>query len=295
MNIFEGGNVFKDGDGRALTQRINQTDVAPTVMWLEMLTGLDLRGENDEHGFPEKWLGSTGKKPTSGDLDLEIDANQLTKEQLANRLVQWSQSHGFKPEDYVRKTGSIVHFKTPITGRPDSGYVQTDFTFLKKPQWSRFILTSDPNSKYKGALRNIMLNSIAKSMGYKLNQIDGIADRATNQIISDDPDKVAKLLLNNAATRADLYSVEAIMRALARDPKKDAKIADFRAHMEREGEPFFESADTLYHEYNETNFLARLRDRIVNQGMRPKMYALNTLKTLCLKKAVVALERHCKS
>ena len=46
MNIFEGGNVFKDADGRSLTRRINQTDVKPTLAWLEELVQpyqLDLR------------------------------------------------------------------------------------------------------------------------------------------------------------------------------------------------------------------------------------------------------------
>ena len=256
MNIFEGGNVFKDGDGRALTQRINQTDVKPTLAWLDlMLPGLDLQNNT---------LGSTGLKPTSGDLDVAVDANRVTKEQLTTRLSQWAQSHGFKPEDYVRKTGTAVHFKTPIVGNPANGYVQTDFMFLKNVPWSKFVLTAPANSEYKGVDRNVLMNSIAKSMGYKLNQIAGIADRATNQVITDDPDKVAKLLLNKSATRDDLYSVETIIQALATDPKRDAKLADAREHFANQGVPFFETRGE-----SDTNFLARLRDRIVNQGMRP--------------------------
>ena len=44
MKILEGGNVFKNSKGQALTQRINQTDVKPTLAWLEeMLPGLDLQ------------------------------------------------------------------------------------------------------------------------------------------------------------------------------------------------------------------------------------------------------------
>ena len=256
MNIFEGGNVFKDGDGRALTQRINQTDVKPTLAWLDlMLPGLDLQNNT---------LGSTGLKPTSGDLDVAVDANRVTKEQLTTRLGQWTQSHGFKPEDYVKKTGTAVHFKTPIVGNPANGYVQTDFMFLKNVPWSKFVLTAPANSEYKGVDRNVLMNSIAKSMGYKLNQIAGIADRATNQVVTDDPDKVAKLLLNKSATRDDLYSVETIIQALATDPKRDAKLADAREHFANQGVPFFETRGE-----SDTNFLARLRDRIVNQGMRP--------------------------
>ena len=265
--LFEGGNVFKDGEGQPVTQRINQTDIKPTVLWLEQLTGMDLRGNPDSDGVPEKWLGSTGRKDTSGDLDIEIDANSVSKDQLTAHLSQWAQSHGFEPKDWVRKTGSIVHLKTPIAGNPDNGYVQTDFTFLTKPAWSRFVLSADPKSAYKGAARNVLINSLAKSMGYKLNQVAGLADRATNELVSDDPDQVAKILLNKNATRRDLTSVESILQALSTDPNRDAKLADFKAHMEREGTPLQETVGTPV--YTEVNFLARLRDRIVNKGYVP--------------------------
>ena len=267
MNLLEGGNVFKDADGRALTQRINQTDVKSTLAWLEeMLPGLDLQNNT---------LGSTGIKDTSGDLDIAVDAKQLTKEQLTAQLTRWAQSHGFKPDEWVKKTGAGVHFKTPINGNLNNGFVQTDFMFLNNVPWSKFVLGAMPmDSKYKGRERNVLMNSIAKSMGYKLNQIGGIADRASNQIISDDPDQVAKMLLNKTATRQDLASVETILQALSTDSKRDAKLADFKTHMEREGLPFMEdtmeSADIApVTGYTEVNFLAKLRDRIVNQGMKP--------------------------
>jgi len=171
MNIFEGGNVFKDADGRALTQRINQADVKPTLAWLEELVpGLDLLNNT---------LGSTGIKDTSGDLDIAVDANKVTKEQLQQQLEKWAISHGFKPQEWVRKSGTAVHFKTPITGRPDRGYVQTDFMLMNNVPWSKFVLGAMPaDSKFKGRERNVLMNSLAKSMGYKLNQIAGIADRA---------------------------------------------------------------------------------------------------------------------
>jgi hypothetical protein len=260
MNLSEGGNVFKDGNGRAVTQRINQTDVKSTLAWLEELVpGLDLQNNT---------LGSTGIKDTSGDLDIAVDASKVTKEQLETQLKQWAASHGFKPEDYVKKSGTAVHFLTPINGRPDLGYVQSDFMFLNNVPWSKFVLGAMPlDSKYKGRERNVLMNSIAKSMGYKLNQIAGIADRATDKLITDDPDKVAKLLLNRTATRQDLASVETILQSLSTDPKRDVKLADFKQHMEREGLPFLESAE-LYQSVSDVNFLARLRDRIINQGMQ---------------------------
>jgi hypothetical protein len=261
MNLFEGGNVFKDSNGRALTQRINQTDVKSTLAWLEeMLPGLDLQNNT---------LGSTGIKDTSGDLDIAVDAQQLTKEQLVAQLTRWALSQKQKPEDWIKKTGAGIHFKTPINGRPDQGFVQTDFMFLQNVPWSKFVLGAMPaDSKYKGRERNVLMNSIAKSMGYKLNQIAGIADRTSNKIITDDPDKVAKMLLNKTATRQDLASVENILQALSTDPQRDAKLADFKTHMEREGLPFMESGAPAVTGYTEVNFLARLRDRIVNQGLQ---------------------------
>lgn len=263
MHVFEGGNVFKDAEGRPLTQRINQTDVKSTLAWLdEMLPGLDLQNNT---------LGSTGIKATSGDLDLAIDSNLVTKDQLEYRLKQWVASHGFKPEEWVKKSGTAVHFKTPITGRPDQGFVQTDFMFMKNVPWSKFVLGAMPaDSKYKGRERNVLMNSIAKSMGYKLNQIAGIAQRdEKGTIITDDPDAVAKLLLNKRATRADLASVETILAALERDPQREQKLLDFREHMKREGIPFEQPVAENTEVYSEVNFLARLRDRIVNQGMVP--------------------------
>jgi hypothetical protein len=262
MILNEGGNIFKDGQGRALTQRINQTDVKPTIAWLEQLTGLSLQ---------DATLGSTGRKPTSGDLDLAVDVNQTTKEQLIARLTQWAQSHKLKPEEWIRKSGISVHLRTPINGRPDDGYVQTDFMFLKDVPFSKFILSAPGDSNYRGQDRNVLINSIAKSLGYKLNQTAGLMTRTEpNQLITNDPDQLAKILLNKTATAEDLHSVETIISVLEKDPKRDEKLADAREHFAREGVPFFES-EAPQQVYSEVNFLSRLRDRIVNQGMVPIM------------------------
>ena len=251
--LREGGNAFKDGDGQPLTQRINQTDVKTTIAWLERLTGLELQ---------DNTLGSTGRKPTSGDLDLAVDSNLVTKDQLTQRLMAWVAANKLEPKDWVKKSGISVHFRTPINGRPDLGFVQTDFMFLQNVPFSKFILSAPGNSRYRGQDRNILINSIAKSMGYKLNQNAGLQDRATNDLISDDPDKIAKILLNPRATRANLETVESIVAALENDRQRDAKLADAREHFAREGVPFYEAVQYD----NEVNWLARLRDRIVNQG-----------------------------
>lgn len=254
MQINEGGNVFKGADGEIETQRINRIDVEPTVAWLEKVTDLPL---------VNNMLGSTGQKPTSGDLDLAVDSNTTTKEQLFKKLSDFVASRGQNPADWVRKSGISVHFKTPILGRAKNGFVQTDFMFMAKPEFSKFILRQDPDSDYKGATRNVLINSIAKSLGYKLNQNAGIMDRATNELLSDDPDQIAKMLLNSSSDRSDLGSVERIMSELKNDPDREKKISDFLEHMQRAGTPYNEPVLE-----SDSDLMARLRDRIVHQGMQ---------------------------
>ena len=253
MNLFEGGNVFKDADGNPLTQRINQTDVPSTITWLEQLTGLE---------FPrDRWLGSTGKAPTSGDMDLAVDASQITKEQLAARLEAWARTHGEDPRNWVKKSGE-VHLRTPITGRPDLGFVQTDFMFFPNLDWGTFYYNQTFPSAYKGMHRAVLMSSIAKQLGLKIGA-NGMFSRATNQLVSQDPDYVAKAILGPKATRADLGNVESIYSFLTRDKDRDAKLKDFREYLAKEElkEPGqLEESSDVY-------FLARLRDRIINQGM----------------------------
>jgi len=252
MKLKEGGNVFKDADGAIQTKRINQTDVKPTILWLEQLTGLPLM---------DNMLGSTGQKPTSGDLDLAVDPKTISKQELENKLTQWAESHGFDPREWVRKSGISVHFKAPITGREDQGYIQTDFMFVVKPDFSKFLMRADPASDYKGVTRNVLMNSIAKAAGYKLSPNQGLISRTTNEFVTDQPADIARLILNKGATEKDLFSVEAILGALQNDPQRDQKLEDFRGYAEREGFQFESVVE------GGSDWLARLRDRIVNQGM----------------------------
>ena len=254
-----GGNVFKNGDGQAATQRINQTDVKPTLAWLEQMLDLDLQNNT---------LGSTGLKPTSGDMDVAVDSAKITPAQLASELTQWCVSHKLKPQEYVKNAGNQVHFKAPISGNPQKGFVQTDFMFMNNLDIGKFFMGAPANSEYSGRDRHIVFNSIAKPLGYKVVPREGLLSRADNSVVATDPDKVAQILLNPKATKDDLYSVESILQALQNDPQRDAKLADARAFFTKEGIPFNESKGE-----SDTNFLARLRDRIVNQGMQPLVEA----------------------
>jgi hypothetical protein len=259
--LNEGGNVFKDAQGQPLTQRIKQGDIASTVAWLEKLTGLDLTKQKDEAGIPIKWLGSTGKKPDSGDLDLAVDSNETTKAELKGRLDAWATRHKQDPRDWTRLTGEAVHFKTPIQGDPKRGFVQTDFMFMPNMEWGTFWLGGGTGSVYKGVFRNVLMSSIAKALGLKASA-KGIISRQTDRMVTMDPDEAAGILLAPQYKRNQLMTVESIYKALAMDPDRDAKLADFREYLAREG---VQEPDMTMSE-SEVSWLARLRDRIVNQG-----------------------------
>ena len=263
MRLTEGGNVFKNAQGQPLTQRIKQEDVPGTIQWLEAVLDMDLSGQEDlDTGYPSRWLGSTGKKSDSGDLDIAVDTAEASKEDIAAKLTQFVTSQGQDPRDWVRKGGE-VHFKTPINGDSSQGFVQTDFMFFPNVEWGQFFYGGSVDSSYKGMNRNVLMSSIAKSLGLKVGA-NGMFSRATNQLVKGglSPDYVARVLLGSDATRKNLKNVESIYAALAKDPARDSKLADFREYLSREGlpEPEVGVAES------DTNFLARLRDRIINQG-----------------------------
>jgi hypothetical protein len=263
--LLEGGNVFKGPKGEPLTQRINRQDVPATIQWIEQVTGIDFSTDLGEDGVPLRWLGSTGKAPSSGDLDLAVDLNEASREQVESILKQFVQSQGLDPREYVVKKGEKgeVHLKTPIAGDANRGFVQTDFMFFENLDWGQFFYAGGTGSAYKGKNRNVLMSSIAKQLGLKVGS-NGMFSRTTNELVQGglDPDYVARVLLGSGATRANLKNVESIYAALAKDPNRDAKLADFRGYLAGEG--LQEPEQTV--KEGDAYFLARLRDRIVNRG-----------------------------
>lgn len=210
MNLTEGGNVFKNQDGSEATTRIARDAVVPTVQWLEQLTGLSL---------VDNMLGTTGRKETSGDLDLAVDVTKITKDVLIQQLL----TKGIPSID-LKKSGDSVHLKTPILGDASNGYVQTDFMF-GNPDWQRWSLRGSPEgSPYKGMHRQVLMASIAKAQGMKWSYKNGLINRETNEVISTNPQEIAKVLING--TPADLESVETIIKKIKGRPDYPALVAD---------------------------------------------------------------------
>ena len=224
--LTEGGNVFKDDAGSVLTVRINKADVLPTVQWLETVTGLELT---------DYMLGTTGKKATSGDLDLAVDANKVNKDEFAAKLGEYIEKQGSDPKDWIRKSGISVHFKTPIRGDETKGYVQSDFMF-GEPNWMKWSMQGGrEGSELKGAHRHVILASIAKARGMKWSFQNGLVNRETNEVITKDPNEIAKKLLGQTATPKDLNDPEAVIDYIIKLPNYEELVADARPTLEKEG------------------------------------------------------------
>lgn len=224
--LKEGGNAFKDAAGTILTKRINRADVLPTVQWLEKVTGLELT---------DYMLGTTGKHSSSGDLDIAIDANKVDKNEFADQLAAYIKKEGGNPKDWIKKSGISVHFKTPIKGKEEYGFVQADFMF-GEPEWMKFSLQGgDEHSDYKGAHRHILLASIAKAKGMKWSYQNGLTNRENGELISKEPNEIAKKLLGQMTTPKDLASVDSILNVIMKLPNYDELVADARETLAKDG------------------------------------------------------------
>jgi hypothetical protein len=224
--LYEGGNIFKDEAGTILTKNIARADVIPTVQWLETVTGLELT---------DHMLGTTGKKEFSGDLDIAIDANEVDKNEFASRLGEYISKQGGDPKEWIRKSGISVHFKTPIKGDEKNGYVQADFMFGER-DWMKWSMTGGrEGSELKGSHRHMILSSIAKSRGLKWSFQNGLMNRETNEVITKDPNEIAKKLLGQTATPKDLQDPEAIIDYVIKLPNYEELVADARQALEKEG------------------------------------------------------------
>ncbi len=251
MILKEGGNVFKTLEKEPLTQRIGTPQVRPTVDFIEKITGLDF--------VDDDLLGTTGKKVdadgtfeknSSGDLDLNTDANKISKEELIAKLSAWLKSKGVddadimnvgnkKTDGWIKDAGDQVHFRMPIQG--GEGYVQTDFMFTTNPNYQRGSKRGG-TAQFSGKDRAILLSSLARGRGYKFSPKFGVVDPNNGDaVVADNWDEIAVILLGKGATEADTHTVESMLAKLKGDPNYDTLVGPFRDAMAKSGKEIPES------------------------------------------------------
>ena len=206
------GNVFKAVDGTPLVKRIALDDVFTTVQWLETVTQLPIA---------DNLLGSAGKKQSSGDLDIAVDLNTITKDQLTSRLLAVSDAAS------IKRSGISVHFRTPINGDAANGYVQVDFMFVDNMPLAKFGLYSAGDaSKFTGTARNILMCSLAKAVSSELKYSwqKGLVDTSNNTVITTEPDAITQVLLGNECTHNNMDSVETMLDVIKHDTFRIAAL-----------------------------------------------------------------------
>jgi len=266
--LFEGGNIFKDTNKRPMTVRIPKDSIAPSLAFVEKILGIPL----------DVWLGTTGKKESSGDIDVAVDAAKYDKKEVANKLKAWAKSQGQAPSEWVKLSGDNVHFKTPIRDRKGNElgeFAQLDLMF-GNPKFQAWSMRGEPG-EYKGMHRHIIMASIAKAQGMKWSYKAGLVNRATNETISQDPKEIVRTLLPGYSSNPMDLSVKSILDYVYKkykdQPEKiEALIGEAAATLaEHHGVQLPMPNDEAVHESNDPDeyFLARLRDRMVNMGYTP--------------------------
>ena len=254
MILNEGGNVFKTEKG-PITQRIATADVKPTIDWLNTTFGFNF--------VDEDLLGTTGKKSkpdgsfeenSSGDIDLNVDINELPKEEIIAKLSKWCQQQGIPDieimnkgrtftQGWVANAGLQVHFRTPIRGDATNGFVQTDFMLTDKPALQRGAKRGG-TEHYTGADRAVLLSSLARGRGFKFSPTKGVVDpNKGDEVVADDWDEIAEILLGPGAREADTYTVESMIAFVRNDPDFEELVAPWLETMEKQGKGLPESAE----------------------------------------------------
>lgn len=169
IGVFEGGAAMAS----AGVTRIKKEDIPQTIDFISKLFNIP---EEDFH-----LLGSTGKSPTSGDIDMALDTNKYDIEAINNKI-----KHLFGDQFHWNPGGKIISFAVPIAGDETKGKVQVDFMYVTNPKWAKFGHHSEgEKSPYKGIIRSILLRVIMGDINNPnqdyLEYVDGqLVAKATN-------------------------------------------------------------------------------------------------------------------
>lgn len=151
-----GGEAFKGPDGSPLTTGIRREEVSPTLYAL--LQDI-LKPVGIDSFVP---LGSTGKKDTSGDLDIAVGpvpmgdpkALKAIKDGLLKNI------QGIIGADKAKLVGQNIALMIPIMGSHDR-FVQVDMMLSGDPEKTGWLM-SGTGSGVKGVYRNLLLAYLAK-------------------------------------------------------------------------------------------------------------------------------------
>lgn len=118
------------------------------------------------------FIGSTGKKDVSGDMDIAIEypyATSFTKDKyiLADMITKKAEELGLQTNNRIKTGFQMVHIGLPICdefGPIEDKICQLDLMFVSDLSYAQFKYDApDKNeSKYNGAVRSMLVNAFIK-------------------------------------------------------------------------------------------------------------------------------------
>lgn len=223
MYLYESGNVFDN------TSDVLKQDVAGVVEIAQRALPPALQKKII------KDIGSAGFKVQSGDIDLFIDEKAVMKNygvEDAASAKKALQTHFQAQGIQAVIKGRNVHINVPYkTSDGKAAYAQVDVMVIPNAKavadWHQHGprgMYDDPN--FKANQLFILLNSIGKFLGVKVDAFGGtVLRRDNNEVVANNREAAAKLLLHPGAHAADLNSVATVMAALKSDPDREGKLA----------------------------------------------------------------------
>lgn len=202
-------NIMGEGGGAVKGDRVAREDIEPTLdkFKKDVLSKISHKSA--------KPIGSTGKKASSGDLDIGLDTH-LTLDQVAEIIRSLGLEH------VVSKGIEVVSVKFPQTskdGTENGKFAQIDL-MLGDEGWTQFayFAPDEKESKYNGLQAKGLFIAILDAVGgHKFNPAKGMfkkVDKGQEKVYFKDPTAVAKAISSNSKeewTQQDLtQSFEAI-------------------------------------------------------------------------------------
>lgn len=191
-------------------------------------------------------IGSARFKSESNDLDLFLDEqsvkdyfNTTDTSSAKKSLENYFRDKRLRTKLISRNIHVSIKYPTVLSNFEDMAYAQVDVMVIpnakKVAEWHQHGLRgmySDPN--FRANHLYILLNSIGKYLGYKVDAFGGVVMRRdNNEIVADNREDAAKLLLNQNATANDLNSVSTVMKALEHDVHREDKLQQAYCDVEK--------------------------------------------------------------
>ena len=179
-------------------------------------------------------IGSAGHKEISSDIDALIDAGELmaafpAKELKLSRkaLEDYFKSKGL----FAARTGVSIHVGIPIGDTQD--VVQVDLMAVENAAAAQPLHTHDyTDPQMKGGTLHGMwadlanMSSVEGHESVMMSPYKGLVDRMTKELVTNNKDEIAKIIIGPSASAADMGNPQRVMAALKPYPEKYVAIRD---------------------------------------------------------------------